>query len=319
MNYPDIPNVTFLGDAHLGRNFVEGVPLDRRGEREELVWQQFEKELTGTTTLHSQVGDLFDKFDVPNEVILRAANIYLAAARRFPSTQFTILKGNHELSRSNLKVSALAIFKAIVSTQENIHVFTEPTVFRNVGFLPCDSFKSAKEQAEALATSGSNLDFIVTHCDTEAWGSDTHNVLPLDQLKHLTKIIVNGHEHVPRTFQSQGVTVHVTGSLQPYSHGEDPEHTMYLTLTPSELAVTDVSQKCVRVVLQPGEEGPPIPDCLAYKVMLSTQPLDEAPDITVEFEEFDTTKIFKDILAELKVSPKVQAMVLHKFTESLNA
>lgn len=325
MQYPEIPNVEFMGDVHLGRRFIEGVPLERRGEREEEVWEQFEQDLNNLESglVHIQVGDLFDTFDVPNEVVLRAANLYLEAARRLSSIQFFILRGNHDASRSDTRVSSFDLFKAIVGSQDNIWVVDQPMIYGTMGFMPWDPFKSAKEQAEGfnqwMPERVAHLDFIVCHCDTKAWNGNDFNVLPLDQLKDLTKIVVTGHEHIKRSFVSKGVTVHVTGSMQPYSHGEDPDHSRYWTGTPDELALLeDTSNLYLRVVLQPGETAPPIPNCLGYKVQIGAVEEEES-DITVDFEEFDTTNIFKGILKELGVSADIQAQVLDKFTESLNA
>lgn len=331
MNYPEIPNVTFLGDTHLGRRFMEGVPIERRGEREEMVWAQFEKELhSHNPVYHIMVGDLFDTFDVDNAVVLRAAQIYLKAAQELEGCTFLILRGNHDAARSDTRVSSFELFKAIVAGQGNIWVVDEPRIFTlpncgTMGLMPWHPFRSAAEQAEILKGLRSpdvsdDFDFVVCHCDTEAWNGNDFNLLPLAQLSQLTKVVVTGHEHTKRSFKTKGVTVHVTGSMQPYSHGEDPEHTMYKTVSVDEMyALGDVSNFYLRVVLQPGETPPEVPNCLGYKVQLSTVPLDEDPDITVDFEEFDTTNIFKGVLAELKVLPAIQALVLTKFTESLNA
>ena len=53
---------TLLGDPHLGRTFVHGVPLHRRGEREVMMWRNFAQSLSNVTTpLHICLGDLFDR------------------------------------------------------------------------------------------------------------------------------------------------------------------------------------------------------------------------------------------------------------------
>ena len=70
--------VRFIGDPHLGRVFKTGVPLHRRGEREEMVWATFEKALTENTQDIDAIvimGDLFDKMHVPNAVVLRASDL----------------------------------------------------------------------------------------------------------------------------------------------------------------------------------------------------------------------------------------------------
>jgi DNA repair exonuclease SbcCD nuclease subunit len=332
MIYPEFPNVVFLGDVHLGKRFIEGVPLERRGEREVMVWDQFHRDLRAHNgDFHIQVGDLFDTFDVPNDVVLRAASMYISAAEHLAGCQFYVLRGNHDASRSDFKASSFEVFKRLVSHQINIMVVDEPYVSleNEFGFLPWDPYQSAVEQVKALGAclpltcAGllmAPLKFVVCHCDVESYGGDLFNVLPIRQLSNLTYTVVTGHDHTPRSFKSDGIQVHVTGSMQPYSHGEDPEHTLYKTVTPAELtALGDVSKFYIRVLLQPGETPPEVPDCLGYKTKLTTEK-DEAPDLEVaDIASFDTTDVFKSILNELKVVGEVQAKVLEKFTEALNA
>lgn len=324
MTYDDILGVAWMGDVHLGRRFIEGVPLDRRGEREEMVWAQFERDLhTHNGDYHIQVGDLFDTFDVDNATVKRAAAIYKKAAKNLRTCKFLVLRGNHDASRSDTRVSSFDLFKEMVEVAENIEVIDTPRVIplygdRAFGMMPWDPFKSAKEQAEELIRmNGKRLEFVVCHCDIKGFGND-FNIIPTETLKRITDIIVTGHDHHKRDLKIEGVTVHVTGSMQPYSFGEDPEGTMYLTVTPAELAARgDVSNKYVRVVLQPGEVPPEVPNCLGYKTISAKASDDEEMD--VGFEDFvDTLSLFKEILTELGVSAPRTTAVLDKFTESFN-
>lgn len=323
MQFPDIKNATFMGDVHLGRRFIEGVPIDRRGEREEMVWQEFEQQLNACTTgAHIQVGDLFDGFDVGNEAVLRAAQIYIAASKRLPRCSFYLIRGNHDAARDVGKVSSFALFAELVSYRPNIGVVMEPLVTpEGFGLLPWDPFRSASSQAEALnfmTNRGQKLSFVVCHCDTKAWNGNDFNVLPFHQLKDITDIVVTGHEHIKRSFQSNGLSVHVTGSMQPYSHSEDPDHTMYWTGTAAELALIDPTNMYIRVKLQPNEDPPPVPNCLGFKTIAGEVEDDEAPDIEVSFESFDTTEIFKQILQEQGVVEQIRDLVLGRFKESMN-
>src|SRR4029078_2818152 len=88
---------TLLGDPHLGRTFVHGVPLHRRGEREAMLWRDFAQSLSNVTThLHICLGDLFDRAAVSYHTIVSAARLYMHAAAKFPETKFIILRGNHD-------------------------------------------------------------------------------------------------------------------------------------------------------------------------------------------------------------------------------
>lgn len=329
MLVPEIKGVTFLGDVHLGRKFIEGVPLHRRGEREEAVWKQFENELKGCTSgIHIQVGDLFDSFDVDNATLLRAAEIYLSAARLNTNTTYIVIRGNHDASRNTNKVSSFDLFGLIV--KDRVHVVSTPHVLthqpggQTIGLMPWDPFSSAEEQAQRLETYEGKLDFVVCHCDLESYGGSTYNVLPYDTLSKVTDVVVTGHDHIRRDFQHGSLHVYVTGSMQPYSHGEDPNHTLYKTVTVQELAAMppeEIKNSYIRLALYPGDVPPEPPDALGFsiKVMGLKSLDDEAPDINVGFESFDTANLFKQVMEELKVSPAIISEALEKFTEAMNA
>jgi hypothetical protein len=53
------------------------VPLHRRGDREKMVWADFERSVSETSAdIHINLGDLLDRPVVPYDVIVRAARIY---------------------------------------------------------------------------------------------------------------------------------------------------------------------------------------------------------------------------------------------------
>jgi hypothetical protein len=91
------------------------VPLHRRGDREKMVWADFERSVSETSAdVHINLGDLLDRPVVPYDVIVRAARIYAQAAQHRPETQFLILQGNHDVSRDLERVSAFDVFAEIV-------------------------------------------------------------------------------------------------------------------------------------------------------------------------------------------------------------
>ena len=79
--------INFIGDPHLGKNFG-GVPLHRRGEREESQFKQFSDELNSNHDITIMVGDLFDTFNVSNDVLLRTMNVITEAAYANPNKQY---------------------------------------------------------------------------------------------------------------------------------------------------------------------------------------------------------------------------------------
>ena len=89
--------LTLLGDPHLGKRFVTGVPLHRVGDRERMVWEDFHHSIAACRTpMHVCMGDLFDKFIVAPEVLMGAFQAYLQAPS---SVDYIILRGNHDVSR----------------------------------------------------------------------------------------------------------------------------------------------------------------------------------------------------------------------------
>ena len=119
--------ITLMGDAHLGRSFIHGVALSRRGEREEMVWRDFAANLAAAKPgLHVSMGDLFDKAIVPYEVIARAAKLYRQAAEAKPQTRFVVLRGNHDVRRDLEKISAFDLFALLVRDIPTIFVVSGP-------------------------------------------------------------------------------------------------------------------------------------------------------------------------------------------------
>src|SRR5689334_1109340 len=127
--------VSTLGDPHLGKRFIEGVPLHRRGEREVQQWVEFDRSLNDVNgaSYHVMMGDLFDNFSVDETTVLRAAEHYVSAAARHRGTHYYILRGNHDAVRDADKKSSFDVFHALVATEENITVVREVAVVNHDG------------------------------------------------------------------------------------------------------------------------------------------------------------------------------------------
>lgn len=320
----------YTGDVHLGRRFTNGVPLHRRGEREETMYLQLEHELMCVDRdihIHIQPGDLFNEFSVGETIVLRTAAIYKRAARANPHVQYIVIRGNHDAVRDADKKSSFDVFQELMESEQNVHVFSEPTAKwingRLYGFMPWHPFKSSTELAhEMLELSRKSQDkfsLVVTHCEIKSFGGTDENLLPLNVLKHCTSLVMNGHIHQPQVYEQEGVTVLVTGSMQPYAHGEDIEDKFYRTLTLGEaMALTPEEARGlnIRVLLKEGEVLPDI-DCasLISKKMADWAEDREEGDIEVQLDSFDMNTLFASSLAERGVGPKVASEILAFFSE----
>lgn len=306
--------VKTLGDPHLGKAFLNGVPLHRRGEREAMQWEDLTRSLSEVEPgdVHVCMGDLFDKFTVPLNVIFRAAQTYIECADHNPHVQYVALRGNHDAARDADKVSAFDIFRAIVGHQSNILVVAEEPVWaQGFIFIPWHPFKDASEMAVAASfLTDKPVEAVFGHWDLNSFGQVNPNLLPIDILKSMTKKIYTGHEHNARTVQAGEVEVVVTGSMQPYSHAEDPEGQLYVTLSLQEALATDVRNKCVRLDLQPNEEIPSL-DCLQLTVRKVGEDISE--NVTVDLGDLNMETLFAEMFATEMVPEEIGAACLERY------
>lgn len=310
----DNMKIQLLGDPHLGRPFIHGTPLHRQGERELSVWGQFERELqveTGTTH-HINMGDLFDRSIVPYRTIMRAAEIYRRAAERNPNCQFIVLKGNHDWQRDLEHPSAFDIFAKLTSdcvTSVSSPLLTN-TGLALFGYHPVDT---AADLAKQLDLSKAKAAF--GHWDVDGYGNE-HNVVPTKVFSAagLARVFT-GHIHKPDAFERDGVAVTVVGSMQPYAHGEEINDEIYITLSLKDVAAAgDLRDKCVRILLGPGEMLEDEIDCLQLVTKRLTGANDnEAPSVSLG--EFDMEALFQRAFAETGVPPAITIQLKERYDE----
>lgn len=317
-----------IGDVHLGRRFITGVPLHRRGDREKMVMEQFERELrsVGDAQLCVQVGDIFDKFVVSNEVLDFAARTIHLAADANPRCSFVFIRGNHDAQRDLEKVSSFDILHSLCIDLPNVFFINDKPGYLpigkdvEIGFCPWHPIRSAEDIAKELvdnyAPVTGGFDVVIGHWDLKAFGDDTHNLIPSNVLDRHTNLIVTGHDHRPR----QDGNVICIGSMQPYAFGEeDPTaaDAMYmdLTLLALQQIKIDLSQKCVRVWLNPGEALPSDIDCLQLTARRTTS-TGEDDDLQVELGEFDMDALFRQAFEDEGVDEAVTAEIFGKFKEA---
>jgi hypothetical protein len=309
-----------LGDTHIGRRFINAVPLHRRGEREGLIRAQFRRGLDpGGSRLHVHMGDVFDASEVGYADLLFVSRAYLNAARSAPDTLFVVLRGNHDKSRDLTATCAFEVFRELVRQQENILVVEDHAQanerFAFFGWCPD---KSAEELvAEARAAFAFRPEAVFGHWDVDT-RSDPFNLIPTKLLADWeVKKAYTGHVHLPDQFTRDGVDVTVTGSMVPLAHGEDPTGDWYVTLRPDEITDPAVLRnKCVRIILAPGEVWDQELDCLQLKIE-RVGPEEQA--VEVSMDGFDLNQSYQDIFASYSFIPQVKDRIDAKWQETFTS
>lgn len=305
-------SVKLIGDPHLGRKFETGVPLHRRGEREVLQMALFQRELN-TLDVDKVVvmGDLFDHPHVGYGVVLRT---FQALQQTF--NEVIVMTGNHDEPRKRDVVCAIDILEEMCSSLSHVaFVRHTPQQIDGIAVFPWNWTQTATEQVLDFVPDG-DLTMIVGHWDLIDYGGDTSHIAPTLALRErvsATAPIFTGHYHVPGGYEVDGVEITCTGSMEPYTHGEDPEGVRYITLTLEELETCgqDLTDMCVRVLLKEGEELPLDLDCLALtgkRVKETSTQLEE-----IDVENFSWKDILTDALAD--VPPHVKDFIDDKLKE----
>lgn len=298
--------VRLMGDPHQGREYRNGVPLHRRGEREAMSREAFVDSLDVPMSceLHICVGDIFDKFVVRPEVVLFVADAYRKAARARSDTQFVILRGNHDASRDLDLRSSFDLLAGLLKDVGNVHIIKDDPDAISVdgkwfGFVPWHPFRPAGEQLD-LMLNWHRVEFeaIVGHWDVDSYGGDDSNLIPTEKLAVLTNLAITGHDHKRREFERDGVKVLVTGSLLPQAHGEEIDDDLFITISLDEYDPLTMKDKCVRFLLKPGEDLPEDLDVLAFTQKRVTEDEEELDLDSVEMAGFDLQELWKESAAE---------------------
>lgn len=305
--------VGILGDPHLGRSFVRGVSLEKRGLRERMVMDDFKARLKASIQYDVFIcmGDLFDKWAVPYSIVFEAAWAFLEAARK-RHTQYYVIGGNHDISRDLEKKGALDLFQLVLAGEPNVRIFRHTDSQENIsyggkriGFFPFHPTKPAGE----LVTE--KVDIAFGHWDT-IFGD--HNLVPTKELAAQgCEVAYTGHVHLPDEFTRDGVKVVQVGSMQPYAHGEDNGE-MYVTLGLDELAGRDLRDKCVRVLLKPGERFDQEVDCLQLSFKREGISDEDVEEVTMG--DFDLMALFGQAFEEAGVPAEVRGQILTRFEEA---
>lgn len=319
--------VNFIGDPHFGRKFGD-VPLHRRGDREAMQLALFKAKLEEEADICVMVGDLFDTFTVSNETLVVVWEALYDAAKLHIARQYIMVMGNHDISRDAGLVSSFEVLKQMCEALPNITFVTNIHEFMMDGdndpmlVVPYSAFKTADQAiTEYFANTNPTQKFsmIIGHWDTMAVG-DQHNLIPLTLLAPFTKEIVTGHVHTPEEFMVNAfgekipggpfpTNVTITGSMMPYSHGEDPDEFMYVTRTIEQVeAALAIDPKayqhmCLRCVMVPGEVPPQNIDCLQFSSKY-VEGEKEKQEVTVE--TFSFKALFDKVFDDNKIDPTLR-------------
>lgn len=309
--------VWLIGDPHFNRNFSRGCPINRRGDRERMQREQFRAELnTPDVDVIIMVGDLFDKPVVPLNVLCQVIHDVIEVAQNRPDVTFIYQAGNHDISRILREQGAWDIFKLAVGWLENVVVTNQVHCHEDIVCFPWDWSMTAEEQVGSWYLGPNHVvEAVVGHWDMISFGGDESHLCPVEALQKAfgeDVVIYSGHYHEERDYEINGVTVHCTGSLQPYAHGEGD---MYVTLTLEEaLKRDDLADKVVRIRLQPGETLPDI-NCLqltAQRVTEAGEVPDEIDIDAVASTTFNVEEILKAKFEANEVPDNVQTFIKEK-------
>ena len=304
-----------IGDPHLGKEFKNGVPIARRGERERKQFELFKKELndihtpTGArVTAVIIMGDIFDRFFVPDHIKSEVSDMIEFHAANYPDVDYVVIRGNHDCSRDIMEESSFNILQRMLSKLPNVIFVSENYLYNKGKLCPWLMFCGYNEFTPTSEIDyGTNvLDAVFGHWDMQAIGGADHNLIPLAKLVKITSMIYNGHVHTPSiTNLMDEAQVICVGSMMPYSHGEDPTEQIYITRTMEDYLAETLLQgasyhdKVLRLKLKRGEEVPEglANECLQFSIQYIDE--DEKEETEVKMEEFSFEALFKGVLSEV--------------------
>ena len=304
-----------IGDPHLGRVFKTGVPTHRLGDRERLVEEQFYAEISDRTSVPVIImGDLFDKYSVPESLVLWTADKLNEAARW---KDIYVLRGNHDLSRDEEKRGSFDVLERLCPKVVFVKDFWEIVLPNHVGRLLLFGYNAFKSAAELVDVLPRNLNYLAAfgHYDLTSHGSD-FNLVPTEVFAELKiETAYTGHIHKRQTIERHGVTVHAVGSMQPYAHGEQAEgDPLYQTLTLDEFNARnpeDFLDVNLRILLKGDEVFDQQVDCLSLVFKHIAD--DETEPLDVAYDSFDSDNILTECL--VGVSEGLTSWVKGRLTE----
>jgi DNA repair exonuclease SbcCD nuclease subunit len=281
-----------------------------------MVWQKFEQELNPEgMSYHVCMGDLFDTDRVSFSTIVRAANLYRMAAQDNPKTEFIILAGNHDKSRDLEFVSAFDLFSMIVAhAADNVTPLQHCTMRDGMMLVSWDPVMPAADLAKMFA----RAEMYFGHNDVDL-RSDPFNLLPTKELAAIgVQEAYTGHVHLPDAFERDGLKVTVVGSMLPYAHGEDPTGDTYVTIDLDDIGSLDLTNKCVRIRLKPGQVFDQQIDCLQLQVERVAGDT-ESEELDVSLGDFNLQDVFDKTIADFSIPDTIADQLRDKWARAFTS
>ena len=290
MNFYRDENVSVITDTHFGRTFKEGVSLDRRGEYEAKILDDFgEFLLHPQTNIVVHAGDLFDTPEVNYEVLLKVYSKIRNAALENPLVCYYFIAGNHDLNRDDSKNEhcSFRLLKILLKTERNVEFVLENLVVRRDNAV-IDLFPWDYKNEEFKVFPEAN--YVIGHFN---------DPVP-EAIVNFKGIKLSGHFH-KRHLTADGTFF--VGSFYPIAFGEESDDSEMITLTLNQyenMNNEELKNKRVRILLKEGETLPVEHDCL----QLIGKKVSEEKDINLEVtqcEDCDFKQMFFECLKDCKL------------------
>ena len=287
MNFYRDENVSVITDTHFGRTFKEGVSLDRRGEYEAKILDDFgEFLLHPQTNIVVHAGDLFDTPEVNYEVLLKVYSKIRNAALENPLVCYYFIAGNHDLNRDDSKNEhcSFRLLQIMLEFQKNVEFVLENLVVRRDNAV-IDLFPWDYKNEEFKVFPEAN--YVIGHFN---------DPVP-EAIANFKGIKLSGHFH-KRHLTADGTFF--VGSFYPIAFGEESDDSEMITLTLNQyenMNNEELKNKRVRILLKEGETLPVEHDCL----QLIGKKVSEEKDINLEVtqcEDCDFKQMFFECLKD---------------------
>ena len=287
MNFYRDENVSVITDTHFGRTFKEGVSLDRRGEYEAKILDDFgEFLLHPQTNIVVHAGDLFDTPEVNYEVLLKVYSKIRNAALENPLVCYYFIAGNHDLNRDDSKNEhcSFRLLQILLKTERNVEFVLENLVVRRdnavIDLFPWD-YKNEEFKVYPEAN------YVIGHFN---------DPVP-EAIANFKGIKLSGHFH-KRHLTADGTFF--VGSFYPIAFGEESDDSEMITLTLNQyenMNNEELKNKRVRILLKEGETLPVEHDCL----QLIGKKVSEEKEVNLEVtqcEDCDFKQMFFECLKD---------------------
>ena len=287
MNFYRDENVSVITDTHFGRTFKEGVSLDRRGEYEAKILDDFGEFLSHPqTNIVVHAGDLFDTPEVNYEVLLKVYSKIRNAALENPLVCYYFIAGNHDLNRDDSKNEhcSFRLLQILLKTERNVEFVLENLVVRRDNAV-IDLFPWDYKNEEFKVFPEAN--YVIGHFN---------DPVP-EAIANFKGIKLSGHFH-KRHLTADGTFF--VGSFYPIAFGEESDDSEMITLTLNQyenMNNEELKNKRVRILLKEGETLPVEHDCL----QLIGKKVSEEKEVNLEVtqcEDCDFKQMFFECLKD---------------------